>query len=99
MSSLCWAFASSSMIRKSLEYFFEKYKDDADLGLTETERSGLAKWLKDNAFHSILRSQITMNAIPKRIKKETSPGTRANKENISSYLEFSERVSYIQKKV
>ena len=81
------------MIRRSLEYFYEKYKDDADLNLTESEKSDLAKWLSKLEFHSILRSQITMNAMPKRIKKDATPGTRADKENIESYEHFADRVS------
>ena len=60
--------------------FYEKHKDDIDLNLTSTEKTELETWLDDNKLHSILRSQITMNPIPKRIKKGATAAVRAPNE-------------------
>ena len=92
-SSLCWAYSSASMIRRSLKDFYKKHKD-ADLNLTSTEKAKIEKWLDENKFHSILRSQIIMNPIPKRIKKDKSKNERAPRE--THYIkEASERVSQV----
>ena len=69
-SSLCWAYSSTTMLRRSLKDFFKKHKDDIDLKLTSAEQNEIQKWLDENEFHSILRQQIIMNPIPKRVQKE-----------------------------
>ena len=93
-SGLCWAFSSSSMLRRSMKDFYWKHKDDIDLNLTSTEKAELEKWLDDNKLHSILRSQITMNPIPKRIKKVATAAVR-NQHEAHYVKECSERVSPI----
>ena len=91
-SSLCWAYSSASMIRRSLIDFWQKHKDDADLNLTPGAKSYIRCWLEDNEFHSILRSEIVMNPIPKRIKRGRTRAERARHEKY--YIkEASERVS------
>lgn len=65
------------MLRRSLKDFYEKHKDDLDLNLNLTEKNELEAWLEDNKFHSILRSQIIMNPIPKRVKKGATKAARA----------------------
>ena len=80
------------MIRRSLKDFFEKHKDDPDLGLTSVEKAEIEKWLDENKFHSILRSQIVMNPIPKRVKKEETKSVR-NQHETHYIKEASERVS------
>ena len=82
------------MIRRSLKDFLKNHKDDVDLNLTLTEKDEILKWLNQNDFHSILRSQITMNSIPKRIRKEESKYDRAEHE--THYIkDFSERVGLV----
>ena len=93
-SSLCWAFSSASMIRRSLKDFYEKHKDDTDLSLTSAEKTELETWLDDNKLHSILRNQIIMNPIPKRIKKEETLAVR-NLHEAHYIKECSERVSLV----
>ena len=80
------------MIRRSLKSFYKEHKDDADLNLTLAEKVDIEELLNRNDFHSILRSQITMNAVPKRIKKGESEVDRAGHE-AHLIKEFSERVS------
>ena len=80
------------MIRRSLKSFFKKHKDAADLNLTLAEKDEIKNWLDRNDLHSILRSQITMNPIPKRIQKGKTQSDRAQHE--THYIkEASERVS------
>ena len=82
------------MIRRSLKDFYKRHKDDTDLNLTLTEKAEIEKWLDENEFHSILRSQITMNPIPKRVKKGETESVRAPHE--AHYIkEASERVSLV----
>ena len=91
-SSLCWAYSSASMIRRSLKDFFKKHENDKDLGLNSTQKAKIKKWLDENKFHSILRSQIVMNPIPKRVKKEETKSVRNQHE--THYIKgASERVS------
>jgi hypothetical protein len=52
--------------------FYDKHKDDADLNLTSTQKADIETWLEKNELHSFLRSQITMNPIPKRVLKEAT---------------------------
>ena len=92
-SYLCWAFASSTMIRRSLIAFFEKYKDDSNLNLTDEEKSEIDTFVKSNKFHFILRNQIVMNPIPKRLKKEETEEQREAHE-FHSLNVFLERVSH-----
>ena len=83
------------MIRRSLKDFFNKYKDDIDLNLSSVEKTHVNKWLETKEFHSILRQQITMNPIPKRIKQGISQSARINHE--AHYIkECSERVSLVR---
>ena len=80
------------MIRRSLKDFWQRHKDDVDLGLTSNEKLDIKWWLEQNEFHSILRQQIVMNPIPKRIKKGESSSVRGPHE--AHYIkEASERVS------
>ena len=93
-SSLCWAYSSATMLRRSLKDFFKKHKDDIDLKLTLAEQNEIQKWLDENEFHSILRQQIIMNPIPKRVQKGKSKSARARHE--THYIkECSERVSRV----
>ena len=64
------------MIRRSLIAFFSKYKDDTVLNLTDAEKSEIETFVKSNRFHFILRNQIVMNPIPKRLRKEKSEQER-----------------------
>ena len=82
------------MIRRSLKDFYKRHKDDTDLNLTLTEKVEIEKWLDENNFHSILRSQIVMNPIPKRIKKAETATQRARHE-VHYIKEASERVSLV----
>ena len=82
------------MIRRSLKNFYKEHKDDADLNLTLTEKTEIEEWLNRNDFHSILRSQITMNSVPKRIRKEDSANVRSAHET-HLIKEFSERVNLV----
>ena len=80
------------MIRRSLIDFWQKHKDDYDLGLTYYGKLDIKFWLGENEFHSILRSQIVMNPIPKRVKKGETRVERARHEKY--YIkESSEKVS------
>ena len=79
------------MIRRSLKDFYEKHKNDSDLRLSWSDKTEIVDWLNDNKFHSILRSQITMNSIPKRIKKEQAAALRGPHE-VHTNKHFSERV-------
>ena len=72
--------------------FYEKHKDDTDLNLTWIEKALLETWLEKNELHSILRSQITMNPIPKRIKKGATAAVR-NQHEAHYVKECAERVS------
>ena len=90
-SSLCWAFSSASMLRRSLKDFFDKHKD---LNLTSTEQIEIENWLMEDKFHLILRGQITMNPIPKRIKKGETAAQR-NLHERHYIKECSERVSHL----
>ena len=72
--------------------FYEKHKNDNDINLTPAEQTDLENWLGENKFHSILRSQITMNPIPRRIKKGETATQRAPRET-HCIKEASERVS------
>ena len=83
------------MIRRSLKEFYEKHKDDVDLNLSLAEKHEIEKWLDENEFHSILRSQIVMNPIPKRIKKADTAYQRAPHE-VHYIKESSERVSPVK---
>ena len=78
------------MIRRSLKDFLKKHKDV--LKLTLAEQTEIEKWLDENEFHSILRQQIAMNPIPKRIKKGETAAQRAPHE-VHSIVDCSERVS------
>ena len=83
------------MLRRSLKDFFDKHKDDVDLNLTSKDKIELENWLEENKFHLILRQQITMNPIPKRIKKGESNNERARHEG-HFIKECSERVSLVR---
>ena len=82
------------MLRRSLKDFFDKHKDDVDLNLTSKDKTELENWLKEKKFHLILRQQITMNPIPKRIKKGETKDERDRHEG-HFIKECSERVSLI----
>lgn len=92
-ASLCWVYSSSSMLRRSMKDFYNKHKDDADLDLTSTEKTEIETWLEDNALHSILRSQITMNPIPKRVLKEAT-GDQRNPHEAHYIKDASERMAF-----
>ena len=81
------------MIRRSLIAFFAKYKDDYNLNLTDTEKSEIETFVKSNKFHFILRNQIVMNPIPKRLKKGETEEQREAHEYHSLNV-FLERVRY-----
>ena len=91
-SYLCWAFGCSTMIRRSLIAFFVKYKNDSNLNLTNAEISEIETFVKSNKFHFLLRNQIVMNPIPKRLKKEETEEQRGPHEYHSLSI-FLERVS------
>ena len=91
-NSLCCAYSSSTTIRRSLIYFFMKHKDDPNLNLAIEEKCDLEYLIKSNKFHLILRNQILMNPIPKRLKKEETGQQRAKHET-HSLGAFLERVS------
>ena len=80
------------MLRRSLKDFYGKHKNDADLNLTIREKCELENWLNEDKFHSILRQQITMNPIPKRIKKGETAAER-NPHEAHSNKACSERVT------
>ena len=61
------------MLRRSLIDFFSKHKDDLDLNLTNKEKSRIDAFVKSKKFHYMLRNQIVINPIPKRLKKD-GPG-------------------------
>ena len=81
------------MIRRSLIAFFFKHKDDLDLKLTDSEKSELETFVTSNRFRFILRNQIVMNPIPKRLKKGETEQQREDHERVSLKV-FLERVSY-----
>ena len=90
-SYLCWAYASSTMLRRSLIDFFAKHKDDLDLNLTNEEKSEIETFIKSNKFHHILRKQIVMNPIPKRLQKDETGqeiGLLVFLQRVSHYLEI-----------
>ena len=68
------------MIRRSLVKFFNDYKADLDQNglplLTNQEQTDIKKFVTSNEFHFILRNQIVMNPIPKRIKKQETGSQR-----------------------
>ena len=80
------------MIRRSLIAFFTKYKDDSNLNLTDSEKLEIKTFVTSNKFHFILRNQIVMNPIPKRLKKEETEEEREPHENHPLRV-FLERVS------
>ena len=82
------------MLRRSMKDFYEKHKDDIGLNLTSTDKAELETWLEENKLHSILRSQVTMNPIPKRIKKGATAAVR-NQHEAHYVKECAERVSPI----
>ena len=57
-TSLCWAFALSTMLRMSLEVFLKK-KTSIGAGAPDLD------FVKSNEFHKRLRSEIIMMPIPK----------------------------------
>ena len=81
------------MIRRSLIAFYTKYKNDSNLNLTSREKSEIETFVKSNRFHFILRNQIVMNPIPKRLKKEESEEERGPHEDHPLNV-FLERVSH-----
>ena len=81
------------MIRRSLIAFFAKYKDNLNLNLTDAEKTEIESFIKSNRFHFILRNQILMNPIPKRLKKEETEQEREAHE-FHSLNVFLERVSH-----
>ena len=83
------------MLRVSLKSFYERHKNDADLNLTPTEKTEINIWLNEHNFHLILRKQITMNPIPKRIRTEETPARR-NRHEAHSIMFFSEKVSLLR---
>ena len=91
-SHLCWAYSSSTMIRRSIIYFFMKHKDDAELNLTIEKKSEIVEFVKSNKFHFILRNPILMNPIPKRLKKGETQEQRALHESLPLQT-FLDRVS------
>ena len=70
------------------------HKDDSDLNLTIEEICDLEYLIRSNKFHFILRNQILMNPIPKRLKKEETEQQRAPHET-HSLGAFLERVSHL----
>ena len=86
------------MIRRALVKFFIDHKADVDQNglslLTSQEQTDIENFVKSNEFHFILRNQIVMNPIPKRIKKQETAIRRAPHETnfIRGCLT---RVSYI----
>ena len=69
------------------------HKDDPDLNLTIEEKCDLEYLIKSNKFHFILRNQILMNPIPKRLKNGQTGDSRCPHET-HSLGAFLERVSY-----
>ena len=69
------------MIRRALVKFFNDHKADVDQNglplLTSHEQTDIEQFVKSNEFHFILRNQIVMNPIPKRLKKEETGDQRA----------------------
>ena len=68
------------MIRRALVKFFKDHKADLDQNgrpiLTSQEQTDIEKFVTSNEFHFILRNQIVMNPIPKRIKKQENATQR-----------------------
>ena len=58
-TSLCWAYAISSMLRSSLLYFFESNHFHPII------KANAMFYLEKNEFHKRLRNEITMIPIPK----------------------------------
>merc|ERR1712113_461674 len=88
-SSLCWAFSGASMIRRSLVEFFHQHNGH----LTIQEKSEAEAYVKDDSFHRILRMQIVMNPIPKRLKKTETAQDR-NRHEVNSIYGFLKRMLY-----
>ena len=63
------------------------------MNLTNSEKSEIEKFIRSNKFHFILRNQIVMNPIPKRLKKEETEEQREAHE-FHSLNVFLERVSH-----
>ena len=86
------------MIRRSLVKFFKDHKADLDQNglpiLTNQEQTEIEQFVTSNKFHFILRNQIVMNPIPKRLKKQETSTQRGPHETnfIRGCLT---RVSYI----
>ena len=70
-----------------------KHKDDPDLNLTTKDKSEIEEFVKSNKFHFILRNQILMNPIPKRLKKGETEEQRAPHETLPLQT-FLDRVSH-----
>ena len=62
------------MIRRALVKFFKDYRASIDQNgrpvLTSREQTEIESFVTSNEFHFILRNQIVMNPIPKRLKKQ-----------------------------
>ena len=74
------------MIRRSLVKFFKDYRASVDQNglpiLTSQEQTEIENFVTSNEFHFILRNQIVMNPIPKRLKKrETATQRGPHEEN------------------
>ena len=61
------------MLRVSLLLFFNKHRGH----LSPEEQKDVENFVKNDNFHGILRTQITMGPIPKRIKMEETAEQRA----------------------
>ena len=58
LSLFCWAFAISTMLRRSLVLFVRKYSSG-------DQRACALGYLKENRFHKKLRNELIMLPIPK----------------------------------
>ena len=72
---------------------FMNHRDNPDLNLTAEEKCDLDYLIKSKKFHFILRNQILMNSIPKRLKKRETGQQRGPHETHSLGL-FLKRVSH-----
>ena len=89
----CWAFAISTMLRQSLNTFFQKLDLEA-LGVEAFEEDVLKK-LNGDDFHRQLRNELIMTPIPKHFSNEyiaESPLSQGH------YLDMAfEKVNHVKK--
>ena len=67
----CWAFAISTMLRQSLNWFFrEIYFKKPDLLIFDYQKGELLSKLNSDDFHRQLRNELIMIPIPKILSSE-----------------------------